>query len=138
MIFQSRVIFISITLGLSFLVTLFTILSFSDRHWFHSLVLLLTEFFALAWILSSLLLVIDRYQDSGFLKPGAGKVFVWLQYVFWVLNHIFELIIAIICLFPVSSLQDDYKIVSEQELDNKLALTSKRDLDQVSVEPISI
>jgi hypothetical protein len=63
MIFQSRVIFISVTLGLSFFVALFTIISFADRHWFHSLILLITELCALIWILSSLLLVIDRYQD---------------------------------------------------------------------------
>lgn len=63
MIFESRIIFISITLGLSLLVAIFTAISFSDRHWFHSLILLISELSALIWILSSLLLVIDRYQD---------------------------------------------------------------------------
>lgn len=39
---------------------------------------------------------------------GLTKVFIWLQYVCWVLNHIFEILIALCCLVPPAKIEEDY------------------------------
>jgi hypothetical protein len=112
--FSNRIIFLSIHTALSLVVLLLCILSNKDRSKFPGLLLIISESLAFIWIAMSLLLVIDSRADFNFLGTALTKIFLWLQYICWVLNHIFELIIAGACLVPTKKLNEipDHKLES--------------------------
>jgi hypothetical protein len=75
-------------------------MSNKDRKGLPALMILLSELSAFLWILSSFLLSIDTDQDFDFFGSFATKLLIWIQYIFWVFNHIFELILAFLCFVP--------------------------------------
>lgn len=78
--------------------------------------LIISECLTVFWIAMSLLLVIDSKSDHNFLGSFLTKLFLWLQYITWVLNHFFEMVIAILCFIPTKKLNEipDHKLESNK------------------------
>jgi CBS domain containing-hemolysin-like protein len=120
--FTGRILFLLIHTVLSLLTFVFAITSNKNRKGLPGLLILLSELFAFLWILSTMLLAIDSNQDFDFFGGFFTKLFIWIQYIFWVLNHIFELILAFLCFSPVKDL-DENTVSTKQTNRGKIETT---------------
>lgn len=99
--FSDNKIIIIIQLVLSVLTFVIALLTHKDRSGLGAIMILISECCAMLWILCSVFLVYKSSDDDFWFK-----LFVQLMHIFWVLNHIFELIVAVFCILPMKEIND--------------------------------
>lgn len=107
--FSGKVLWLAIISILSLVVLIFCAISNKDRKGLPGLLIFISEISAFLWILSSFFLALDSEQDFDFFGSFLTKLFIWIQYIFWVINHILEFLIAVFCFLPPAEVETESK-----------------------------
>lgn len=94
---------------LSVLTFVIALMTHKDRSGLGAIMILISECCAMLWVLCSVYLVYKTPTEGSWFK-----LFVYLMYIFWVLNHIFELIVAVFCILPMKEIYDNNTILKNK------------------------
>jgi hypothetical protein len=105
--FSEKQIILAVFTLLSLLAFVLAIVSNKDRKGIPGILILVSELSAFLWILATFLLAVDSDLDYDFFGSFLTVIFIYIQYIFWILNHIAEFVLAIFCLLPIPEIEND-------------------------------
>jgi len=91
--------------------TVFTI----DRSCIRQTFILVSEFSVFMWQLSSVLLYFDKIEEYTFYADNSTKFYIHCQYLFWILNHICEIVLLVFSFKKSRQLVKEKKIIEPKK-----------------------